>query len=295
MASCPVCGGARTGVYFKGREHTLSRDAFGPSRTEVAMGDVLRCGDCGLGFTALRPADGQLAEFYREMDVGVYEGELPGRLRTARRHLAILNRCYRGRPGRLLEVGCASGRFLDLTCNAGWECTGVEPSEVLCGEARRVLGDRARVIGSTLQDAGLAEGAFDVVAMFDVLEHVPEPVGFLHLVASFIKPGGMLLMNLPDLDSPQARLLGRRWPLLLPEHLNYFNKPSLSQVARSAGLRRVTWGRRPGAFSAGFVLYRLSQHDIPGVQWVHRWFSPIIGKLVVPVYMGELWSVWRKG
>jgi hypothetical protein len=132
------------------------------------------------------------------------------------------------------------------------------------------------------------------VAMFDVLEHVPEPVGFLRLAASLVTPHGILLMNLPDLDSPQARLLGRRWPLLLPEHLNYFNQPSLERAAQRVGLRCIAYGRRPGAFSVDYVLYRLAQHDIPGVRWIRRWCGPIFGKLVVPVYMGELWSVWRR-
>jgi SAM-dependent methyltransferase len=289
-----VCGASRPELWLKGGRHALSGDAFGSSRTRVTVGDVLRCVDCGFGFSAFRPTEDQLAALYREMDPAVYEAEAPGRLKTAQRHLAILNRHHSGPPGRLLEIGCASGAFLNLACDAGWDSTGVEPSAELCGRARRVLEGRARIVGSSLQGAGLEAGAFDAVAMFDVLEHVPGPVGFLKLAASLMKPGGLLVANLPDLDSPQARLLGRRWPLLLPEHLNYFNRPSLERAATGAGLRRLAWGRRPAAFSAGYVLHRLSQHGIPGVRLFQRWCGPLIDGWVVPVYMGELWSVWRR-
>ena len=288
---CPVCEGERTKVQQKGRKHALS---FGPSRTEVSTSDLLRCLDCGFGFSAFRPREDQLAGLYREMDAGVYEAETPGRLKTALRHMTILNRYHRAGPGRLLEIGSASGRFLSLACQAGWECTGVEPSAVLCERARLFAG-RARVIESTLQDAGLAPGTFDAIAMFDVLEHVPEPLSFLRLVASLMKPDAVLLMNLPDLDSLAARLMGRHWPLQLPEHLNYFNRTSLARASASVGLRCVGWGRRPASFSVSYILYRLSQHGIPGMSWLGRRCGPMIGNLVLPVYMGELWLVCRSG
>lgn len=287
--NCPACGGGRTKLWLKGREHALS---FGSSRTDVSVGDVLRCIECGFGFSAFRPTEDQLAGLYRKMDVAVYEAEAPGRLATARRHIRILER-YATPPARLLEIGCASGRFLSLACDAGWRCTGVEPSAELCARAQRLLAGQARVIGSTLQSAGLETGAFDVVAMFDVLEHVPDPADFLRRVVSLMKPEGVLLMNLPDLDSPEARLLGRRWPLLLPEHLNYFNRGSLERLASGMGLCRLGHGRRPASFSARYILYRLAQHGLPGARVFQRLCEPLIGAWVLPVYMGELWSVWR--
>jgi SAM-dependent methyltransferase len=288
--TCPLCGSDDTRLHWKGSEHAVSGAAFGSSRTEIAVGDVLRCRDCGFGFGVVRPTADRLGELYREMDTAVYEAESPGRVKTARRHLAILERFHKGAPAKLLEIGCASGNFLKLAVDAGWQVTGVEPSAALCEQARRALGGRVRVIGTTLQTAGLEGERFNAVAMFDVLEHVPDAVEFLARVVGFIEPGGVLLMNLPDLDSPEARILGRRWPLRLPEHLNYFNKTSLERIAHQTGLTKLGWGRRPASFSAGYVMYRLGQHGFPGARLLaDTWLA----RQVVPIYMGELWSAWR--
>jgi 2-polyprenyl-3-methyl-5-hydroxy-6-metoxy-1,4-benzoquinol methylase len=62
--------------------------------------------------------------------------------------------------------------------------------------------------------------------MWDVLEHVTDPVKFLGLCVTFLKPSGILIVNVPDISSFQAWVLGEHWPLLLPEHLNYFDRNS---------------------------------------------------------------------
>jgi predicted SAM-dependent methyltransferase len=87
------------------------------------------------------------------------------------------------------------------------------------------------------------EGKFDAITAWDVLEHVPHPRAFLSACRSLLRPGGFLFLNVPDLDSWEGELLGRRWPLLLPEHLNYFNNSaayadssSLSGSVRGMGL-----------------------------------------------------------
>ena len=113
----------------------------------------------------MRSNPDELAELYRQMDTRVYESELEGRERTARRHLAIVERYAHG--GRLLDVGCASGLLLHNAAQRGWEVTGVEPSEVLCTEARKRLAGRAEVHCATLQQARLS-GSFDAVTLWDV-------------------------------------------------------------------------------------------------------------------------------
>jgi 2-polyprenyl-3-methyl-5-hydroxy-6-metoxy-1,4-benzoquinol methylase len=91
--------------------------------------------------------------------------------------------------------------------------------------ARR--GGQGKVIRKTLEQAGLAQDSFDAITLWDVLEHVSDPVATLIRCRTLLKAGGFVFLNVPDLDSLQARILGKSWPLLLAEHLNYFNRPSL--------------------------------------------------------------------
>ena len=288
---CPVCGSADNEVYLDSNEETLDAGLIGSSRRSTAPGRILRCRVCGFGFRETRFAAQQLAELYRHMDAGMYQSEMEGRRRTGARHLQIVERF--ARRGRLLDVGCASGVFLSLAAEAGWEATGVEPSETLSQQAADALAGRGAIYGTILEEASLPPAHYDAVTLWDVLEHVPDPLAMLRQCSALLKPGGLLFLNVPDLDSLQARLLGRRWPLLLAEHLNYFNRPSLRRCAAAAGLEAVHFDRRRAFFSAGYVCYRLAQHDIPGARWLERRLPQSIGSWAIPVSLGETWAVWR--
>jgi SAM-dependent methyltransferase len=134
--------------------------------------------------------------------------------------------------------GVRRDRFLAAAAEAGWAVTGVEPLEVLASYAKEALRGRGEVHCSTLQEANLGR-SFDALTFWDVLEHVTEPLAFLADCAGLLKPGGYLFANLPDIGSIQARLLGDRWPLLLAEHLNCFDRSTLKLCGEKAGLQWV--------------------------------------------------------
>jgi SAM-dependent methyltransferase len=237
--------------------------------------------------------DRELAHLYRHLDDRVYEGESHGRRLTALRHYEIMRRYVE--RGRVLDVGCASGLFLQTCAQNGWDTVGIEPAKGLSAKAKSVLGERAEVICSTLQEASLAPDSFDVVTLWDVLEHVPEPVEFLQSCVSLVKPGGFVFANVPDLDSVQARILHRQWPLLLPEHFNYFNRSSLERCGKKAGVKLRKFGRRPTHFSTGYIFYRLGQHRIPGTQIVAKLLRTTrADQILIPVYLGETYCVWER-
>jgi hypothetical protein len=170
----------------------------------------------------------------------------------------------------------------------------VEPSESQFARAERNLDGHGRLLKCTLQEAQLPE-LFDAVTMWDVLEHVTEPVDFLGRCRDLLKPGGYLFVKTPDISSLQARWMGERWPLLLAEHLNYFNSKSMQLCAKSARLSPVWMGRSCVHFSPEYVLFRLSQHSIPGTQITGKLLSLTrLHKLSIPIWMGELLSIWRR-
>jgi SAM-dependent methyltransferase len=290
---CPVCSGTDTELYLDDQVRTISSESMGSSRTRVCHGRILRCASCRLGFSELRPSGEALANLYASLDNKTYENEQRARVRTAARHLRIVER-YAG-PGRLLDVGCASGMFLRAAASKGWAVVGVEPSRVFFESARQNLSGCGEVFCTVLQKADLPPSSFDVITLWDVLEHITEPVNFLRVCERLLKPGGLLFVNVPDIESIQARLFGPRWPLLLQEHLNYFTRESLRQCSVSAGLEWIAHGRRPVSFSVGYVLYRLQQHRFPLAEigrsiaaWMH------LTGAVLTVPLGEIYGVSRK-
>jgi len=288
--ACPVCGGREQEVFLQGPERPLNAAGFGSSRREISCGTILRCRMCRFGFRQTRSNADEMAELYRHMDTAVYQAELAGRQRTARTHLRIVQQHLKG--GRILDVGCASGLFLRQAADAGWQVTGIEPSEELYPEAKRTLEGRGKVHQSTLEHARLEPG-FDAITLWDVLEHVPDPLGFLTACRDLLTPGGYLFLNVPDLDSLEARLLGSRWPLLLAEHLNYFNRASLRRCAETADLTPVRFGRRSVWFTVEYTAYRLAQHRIPLARAAHRLASR--GRpIMMPLRLGETYGVFQR-
>jgi SAM-dependent methyltransferase len=290
-ASCPICRCGNARLHLDDEEEALESSLFGSSRVKIAHGRILRCASCGFGFRERRSNPAEMAELYRRMDVGVYESETAGRKATAARHLRILQRFTVG-VGRLLDAGCASGHFLLQARQAGWSVAGVEPSETLYAKARETLGAGAEIYCSILENTSFAPASFDAITLWDVLEHVTEPVDFMKLCAALLKPGGRLFVNVPDLDSIEARVLGRRWPLLLAEHLNYFNRASLSLSGKLAGLTWVHFGRRRASFSLDYILFRLAQHRIPGSSAARKVARPLARRVSLPIYLGETFGVF---
>ncbi len=290
---CPVCASATPEIYLDAPDEPLHSEAIGQSRVHQRPGRVLRCRECGHGYRAAAPSADLLAQLYAEQDVDTYLAEVPGRRRTAAAHWALVKGLIP--RGRLLDVGCASGLFLELVAAAGWRAVGIEPSEALCADARGRVGPGVEIVCGTLEAAPLEATDFDVVTLWDVLEHAPDPRAFLAEAVAPLKPGGFLILNVPLLESGIARLLGSRWPLLLPEHLHYFSRESLRTCADAAGLAFERFDHRLAYFTLGHVFTRLSEHDVPFAKplaGLGRWID--FDDWILPVPLGEIVAVFRK-
>ena len=296
MQRCLICSGVDLAVYLKDSDDSLDTSKVGSSRTFVSPGKILRCRTCGFGFRESRFNETQMADLYGKMDSSVYQAEVPGRIRTASRHLCIVNEnsSLNGSPRNLLDVGCASGLFLSKALDTGWQVFGLEPSEILFREAVERIGSRGTLLPEIFEKVDFGDQRFDAITLWDVLEHVVNPLNFMERCRNLLKPGGQLFLNVPDLDSIEARFLGKKWPLLLPEHLNYFNRPSLKTCAAKAGLQISRFGRRWSNFSIGYVLFRLSQHRIPGATLLSGVGRTFVGRWLIPIPLGETYAIFRR-
>jgi SAM-dependent methyltransferase len=257
---CPLCDGEKIVVFSAAQGHT-----------GAAHGRILQCCACDFVFSELRPADADLHTLQHDTDPAVYELEAANRKKTAERHLQIVE-TYASK-GKIIDVGCSSGAFLNAAANAGWQVTGLEPASVLCAKAKQLLNGRGEVICATLQQAALAKESCDALTLWDILEHVTDPVIFLRDCAALLRPGGHLFVNVPDVRSGTARVLGERWPLFLPRHLNYFDRVTLNRCAKQAGLEWVAYGRQPAVFHSSTFLIAWHSTAFPAAGWRMAWFA----------------------
>lgn len=155
-----------------------------------------------------------------------------------RRRLTFLARAGARPPGRLLDIGAGRGRFVAQARAAGWVADGIEPS------LRGVTG--ARALGVELQQAGVddavvAPASLDAATLWHVLEHLDDPGAALARIAAWLRPGGLVVVGVPNLGSVQARAGGARWYHLdVPRHRTHFTVQGLHALLRRSGLEPVS-------------------------------------------------------
>jgi SAM-dependent methyltransferase len=133
----------------------------------------------------------------------------------------------------------------------GWSVHAIEPSEAARAALARALGAEA-LVGRTLADAALAPASFELVTLFDVLEHLPDPLAALSRARELLAPGGRLVIETQNVASGAARLLGRRWHHYKhAEHLLHFSPATLAHALERAGLESVVALRRGGGKYVG--------------------------------------------
>jgi 2-polyprenyl-3-methyl-5-hydroxy-6-metoxy-1,4-benzoquinol methylase len=204
----------------------------------LASYDTLaRCLDCGMYYTSPRTRDDDIRAAYAEMaDTGFLE-ERHARELTYRRMLDSIERLTGGRRGRLLDAGCSMGFFLKQARDRGWQVEGIEPSRWAAEYARKEWG--LRVYDGPVGSADLAPESVDVVTMWDVVEHLLDPVGDVRRLARALKPGGVFALSTHSLGSLSARLLGRRYPFLMAMHVSHFTPRTTARLLGMAGLNQI--------------------------------------------------------
>jgi SAM-dependent methyltransferase len=238
MDTCTLCGSSTSEPFFV-------KDGY----------ELRRCCDCGLVWVANPPGPEDLARLYSYSSGYARESTTaPHALRRVQRwavsHLEVLDR-HRRPPGRLIDVGCSNGYFLEAATGRGWEAEGIDVNE---DSVRVAVSRNLKARLGTLEDADFAAGSFDAVTLWDVIEHVPDPVRTLGLARSLLAPGGVLLLSTPNVTGLFPRLsypLGRRtgyWPHVEPrQHLFQFSERTITRLLDRTGLRtvEVRHGRSP--------------------------------------------------
>lgn len=279
---CPICDQAMLATSVRAHDRLVT--GAGPF-------GVLVCPDCHYGATAPQLSESELDRYYAQSyyedfyeHSGETNGSLPHRLRRRYREYTTHRRYARppyrtsAPPGRVLDVGCGSGRLLAEYESQGWETYGIDPSPAATAAAAR---RGATVHQGTLADQPWAPGSFDLIVFQHTLEHIVDPLGALERAARLLAPAGRLIVDVPNWDCWQRRVFGDRWfHLDLPRHQQHFSPLALRRAANRLGLQVRSAGTTSTAISTSYSLhYLIAGHWTPG--W-RLWLSYALSLLVLP-------------
>jgi SAM-dependent methyltransferase len=243
------------------------------------------CDACGLGVLDPRPSADTLARLYSQEYCEEYfvEGGEPGSAAFAKRlrledHRIRFFRKYK-KAGRVLDIGCGYGYFLAACREKGYEVHGLDFSEWAVRHARQRLGLDITV--GPMDRVGLADGSFDVVTLWHCLEHTPDPVMALSRIRQWLKPDGLLVVDVPNRQGTDARKTWDDWVgWSLPYHLYHFTPESLEGLLDQQG----------------FSVIRSKNYHSESVKAALRPI-PVVGffaRLVAKIYSGHSFAVVAK-
>ncbi len=227
LDNCPVCGESELRNKLVVEDKSVSKESFA----------IAQCVACSFQFTNPRPGVADIGRYYESEEYVSHNSGAGGvinqayrvaRFFTMRRKVALLNKLA-PRKGNVLDYGCGTGHFLAAAKSNGWQVTGVEPSARASAEA-------ARRVGQPIGNESLGsfeQGSFDAITLWHVLEHVHLLNETLRELLALLKPDGVLIIAVPNVESLDAQHYRQDWAAYdVPRHLYHFSPKTMTLLLK---------------------------------------------------------------
>jgi len=298
---CDICGNNNSFVYGS---------AKCPDGTTERIFRIRKCANCDFVFLAPGPEGGEIVDLYFDGYYGNTAGA-GGDIAAAAFSLFRVFRkkriCKYRQSGRILDVGCGDGSFLNLMKRSGWEVFGVETSEIgnrLC-EQKKI---------NVRRDVDFQDDFFDVITLWHSLEHMKNPLGILQKLHRVLSKTGILLVSVPNIESMEYSLFKRFWfHLDLPRHLCHFSPRTLKKLLANAGFRTLKVGHCSAEYNPygllqtimnvftpefNFLYNRVKRNKAKGQYFFLNWGVTLllIGFYAIPAFwFSYFFSIFKKG
>jgi len=241
-SACPVCGEANLENLWEVNHYTIAR-----------------CDACSLVFVQNEVTAEELAAHYSGAQDEVYDEANAECLNFYYQKLGDLIRSRFSGPGRILDLGCSRGWFLDIM--QGWECHGNEISAFDAAAARERYGNR--IVTGPFEEYPLRENYFDVITMQDVFDHFRDPMPALDKCLRLLRPGGLIVIKVHNISCLYAKVTGSKfYAVIPPSHLFYYNRRSLAFTLTKSGFQVVDSKFIGHLLKIKTVFWRLSQSNV---------------------------------
>lgn len=230
---CPACGSDAIQQALHAKDYTVSQQMFA----------IWHCNSCTLRFTQDVPGEQAIGNYYQSDNYISHSNTGKGlvnrlyhlvRRFTLSSKKKLVEKVSGKNTGQLLDVGAGTGAFAGFMQQHGWRVTGLEPDAGARGKAKELHGISLLETGALFQ---LPEGSFDVITMWHVLEHVHALHKYLDQLKTLLKPGGVLLIAVPNYTSEDATIYQQYWAAYdVPRHLYHFSPASMRKLVAKHGM-----------------------------------------------------------
>lgn len=240
--TCPICSGTHLNVLWIVNGYTIAK-----------------CGSCSIVFVQEQVTAEQLAAHYAAGTDEVYDDANVDCLNYYYKKLGELVQRQFPRPGKILDLGCSRGWFLDVM--QGWECHGNEIVAADAASARERYGDR--VVTGSFEDYPMREGYFDAITLQDVFDHFRNPIPTLEKCRRLLRPGGLIAIKVHNISCLYARATGPNfYAIIPPSHLFYYDSRTLAFTLSKSGYKVLGFRFIGHLLKVKTIFWRLSRGDV---------------------------------
>lgn len=262
--------------------------------------NIVKCRSCGFVYVNPRIANEELStlyssDYFRNREFGYLDYEATAHLRkkSFERWYKDIKPFLAPEKGSALDIGCASGYFLEVLQNDGWKVEGIE----LDPRTIEVLKTKNIPAYTNTFDTFSSDKKYHLITLFDVLEHLPDIEDTFKRLSSLLHADGAIALITPNADSFQHKLFGKRWFQLKPvEHIHYFSPSTLQRAVAPHNLKVTTIMKGGQYADVNFILNRLQQYHYKGLYKMFRFFFKIFGLQNACFYTdtGSLFAIIKK-
>jgi SAM-dependent methyltransferase len=271
---CPVCSGKQIRKIFAAKDYTVSGELF----------TLYSCNDCSFVFTQDIPSPGEIGPYYASQNYISHSNTQKGLINNLYHKVRKLTLVSKRKmivaetgikKGSLLDVGCGTGAFLNEMKTAGWEITGLEPDETARNNARELFGIQPR---PSQELFSLPAQSFDAITMWHVMEHVHQLYEYTEQLKKLLKPGGRLLIAVPNYTSHDAGHYKEYWAAYdVPRHLYHFSPVSMRVLMEKHGLEVID--TKPMWFDSYYVSMLSEQYKNGKGNIISAFFTGFVSNL----------------
>jgi 2-polyprenyl-3-methyl-5-hydroxy-6-metoxy-1,4-benzoquinol methylase len=223
---------------------------------------IYRCDNCGLEMTELKQnintfikSNYSKGYFNGKVESGAYINYRDDKLYIQKNLDKFIKEIKKIKPnGTLLDVGCAMGFFIEIANKAGFNTYGFDPSEYAIGEVNQNISNKVKV--GTIDSVTYPKKKFDVITLFDVFEHLADPLQDMKRINSWLKDDGIIVIATGNIDSLAAKILKRRWTFYIPpQHLFFYNHKTITHLLSLSGFIPTKWFSIGKWLSLRYVLH----------------------------------------
>lgn len=232
ISNCPVCKNNAFDKHLEVQDYTVTQKKF----------QIVSCKSCGFKFTNPRPDQNEIGEYYKAESYISHTNTSKGliakiyhavRKYTLKSKVNLINRLY-AQKGKLLDVGCGTGMFLNEARENGWDVNGIEPDS----GARQIAEEMNKAAIKTEILSSFQNEKFHIITMWHVLEHVNLLNETVNWLKERITEDGYLIIAVPNHESKDAEIYQEQWAAYdVPRHLYHFSQKSIKQLFEQRGFR----------------------------------------------------------